>query len=122
MDQAVGGNSMTAGSSQRWLGIPALRFVAVDLVLVLVSAADVLFTWAILSRGGEEVNPIARLVLDSWQLGGLVVYKYALIVLAIVLCETVGARREMLGRSVLHIGVALTLVPVVWSTWLLLHS
>ncbi len=121
MAEAVGGNLARSGGSQRWLGIPVLRFVAVDLVLVLVSAADVLFTWAILSRGGEEVNPIARLVLDSWQLGGLVVYKYALIVLAIVLCETVGARREMLGRSVLHIGVLLTLVPVVWSTWLLLR-
>ncbi|MSR18790.1 MAG: hypothetical protein EXS00_06450 [Phycisphaerales bacterium] len=104
-----------------FLEIPHYKFMVIDLLLVLFSAADILFTWAVLNKGGEEVNPLARLVLDSWQLTGLVVYKYTLIVLVILLCERVGRCSEVMARSVLLLGIVLTCVPVVWSTWLLMH-
>lgn len=106
-------------TQSRWLGVPVLQFAVIDLLLVAMSAADILFTWAVLSRGGEEMNPIAKIVLDAWEFGGLIAYKYALIVFAIYLCEKVGQRRAGLGRFVLAAGVALTAVPVVWSIGLL---
>ncbi|HEV2296038.1 MAG TPA: DUF5658 family protein [Tepidisphaeraceae bacterium] len=86
---------------------------------VLVSALDVMFTWIVLHAGGREANAIAAAVLNRFGLGGMVVFKFALVILVIVLCETVGRRNRDAGRRLATWAVGLTCVPLVIAVLLL---
>ena len=47
--------------------------------LLVISALDIILTWIILGKGGREVNPRAREVIDDWGLDGMIAYKFGLI-------------------------------------------
>jgi hypothetical protein len=83
--------------------------------LLLLSAADVMFTWHILRRGGEELNPVARLVIDTWDLPGAIAFKFALVLFVIVSCEIVGRKRDRWGRGLIATAIGIAAVPVAWS-------
>jgi hypothetical protein len=86
---------------------------------VLVSALDVMLTWVVLHAGGREANGIAAAVLQRWGLEGMVVFKFALVVLVIALCEVIGRRNRAAGRQLATWAVALTCVPLVIAVGLL---
>ena len=86
---------------------------------VFMAAMDVMLTWVILSRTGDEVNPLARLVIVEWGMAGACAFKFALVLFAIVACELVGRRRHATGRRLAVACVALNAVPVAWSLVLL---
>ena len=86
---------------------------------VLVSALDVMLTWLVLHAGGREANAIAAAVLQRWGLEGMVVFKFALVVFVIVLCEAIGRRSLPAGRRLATSAVALTCVPLVIAVMLL---
>lgn len=87
--------------------------------LLLFSAMDIMLTWVILYFGGSEVNPIARWVIDGFGLNGMIVYKFALILVFIGICEAVAALRKPTASVLSKISVLIALVPVVWSLILL---
>ena len=87
--------------------------------LLLFSAMDVMLTWTIFHFGGSELNPIAKWVIAEWWLNGMIVYKFALILFFIMICEIVGSLREPTGRVLSRISVMIALVPIVWSLSLL---
>jgi len=101
-------------------GITPLRYPRLYALFILVATLDIAFTWKILSLGGEEVNPVARIVIETWALNGAIAFKYALTVFVIVVCEAVGRHRDRAGRMLAITSVAISSVPVVWSSWLLL--
>ena len=78
-----------------------------------VSVMDLILTWCILLMGGYEVNYLAHAVIGAWQLPGLLLYKFCLVMLVIVCCEEIGRRQPPTGRALLRVGVAMTCVPVV---------
>jgi hypothetical protein len=86
---------------------------------VLVSALDVMLTWVVLHAGGREANAIAAAVLQRWGLEGMVVFKFALVVFVVVLCEVIGRRNLAAGRRLATWAVALTCVPLVIAVMLL---
>lgn len=86
---------------------------------IFVSSLDLMMTWVILYLGGREVNPLAKHVLDTFGMNGMVVYKMALVVLVIILCEWVGRKSLHAGRRLATAGVAVTCIPVVLSFLLL---
>lgn len=88
--------------------------------LVFVSAMDIMMTWVVLHSGGYEANALANVVLQNHGLPGLVIYKFAFITLAIVICEVVGRRQPATGRKLAVASVALTCVPVVLAFFLLI--
>lgn len=88
---------------------------------VLVSALDVMLTWVILVLGGREVNAVADSVLTRWGLRGLVAFKFALVLLVILVCEAVGRRKPETGRKLARAAVAITCVPLVWAAVLLVR-
>lgn len=96
-----------------------MRYQTGYLWLVLLSAADVIFTWHILRRGGLELNPIARLVIDRWDLPGAIAFKFALVMFVIVTCEIVGRKRDGLGRMLIGASIGIASIPVAWSLVLL---
>ncbi len=102
-----------------FLSVPPMRYQRAYLWLLLLSAIDVMFTWHILRRGGSELNPIAKLVIDHWELPGAIAFKFALVLFVIVSCEIVGRKRDRLGRTLIGTALGIATVPVAWSLVLL---
>ena len=88
--------------------------------LLLFSAMDIMLTWVILSRpDGREVNPLADAIIGSYGLTGAIVFKFAMVLVFIIVCEVVGRLRVSSGRLLSRIGVGIAAFPVVWSLFLL---
>jgi len=80
---------------------------------VFVSALDVLFTWLILAADGEEVNALADWIIRNHSLPGLAVFKFATVVLVLLICEVVGRRRFQTGAKLARWAVVLSGFPAV---------
>ena len=91
----------------------AARYPQAYVWFIFVSAMDLMMTWVVLYFGGREVNVLADYILDRWALPGMVVYKFALVVFVIFICEVVGHHRDRLGRRLSIFAVVITLVPVI---------
>ena len=87
--------------------------------LLLLSSMDIMLTWVILLFGGDEVNPIARWIIDHYNLTGMIVYKFVLIVFFIIICEIVGTLRDSTGWLLSKFSVVIACIPVVWAMYLL---
>jgi hypothetical protein len=98
-----------------------MRYPNLYVWFVFVSALDIMLTWAILERGGTEVNPIAREVIDIWELPGAIVFKFSLMLFVIVVCEAAGRKSDRMGRGLAYLAVAISSVPVAYSLSLLAY-
>ena len=76
------------------------------------SALDGIGTGLILWLGGTEVNPIADAVLSRFGFPGMITFKFALVVLVIVICEHIVRQRPRTAKGVMAIAIAVSLVPV----------
>ncbi len=68
--------------------------------LLIASALDIVMTAMVLSLGGIELNPLAAAVIGRFGMHGATAYKFALIILVIVLCEVIGRHKPHWGRSI----------------------
>lgn len=89
-----------------------VRYPGIYTWYVFVSALDVMFTWVLLHFGGEEVNQVADFVLQRWDLVGLVIFKFMLVMFVICVCEYVGRTRPKMGRYLGEWAVGITWIPV----------
>jgi hypothetical protein len=87
--------------------------------LLLLSSMDIMLTWVILLFGGSEVNPIARWIIDHFNLTGMIIYKFALIIFFITICEIVGTLRHSTGWLLSRVSVMIASIPVFWAMYLL---
>lgn len=87
---------------------------------VFLSAMDAMMTYVVLAFGGREANSIANWILQRFGFTGMALFKFALVVLVIVICEFVGRRKETAGRLLIHIALVVTCFPVVIAFGLLL--
>lgn len=62
---------------------------------------------------GREVNALADKVIQRYDVPGMVVYKFLLVVLVIGICEVIGRRRSSAGRRLAEWAVAISTIPVV---------
>jgi len=83
--------------------------------LVFLASLDIMMTWVILLCGGWEVNAIAAAVIDNMGLPGAVLFKFALVMFVIILCEVVGRRHNETGRKLAEWAIAITSIPVLLS-------
>lgn len=104
---------------QPFLSAPPMRYQNAYVWLLLLSSVDVIFTWHILRRGGLELNPVAKLIIDKWELPGAIAFKFALVMFVIVSSEIVGRKRDRWGRGLIYAAVAIAVFPVAWSLVLL---
>ncbi len=111
----------TPEKTAQWLSVPAVRYPNMYVWLVFLSTMDICMTWVILSRNGIEANPIANAVINEWGLIGAIGFKFALTLLAIIICETVGRSSDVKGRRLAMVMIAIASIPVVWS-FVLLYS
>ncbi len=89
--------------------------------IVLLGAADIALTRLIIALGGREVNSLALWVLRHFDIYGLVIYKFALIVVVVLICEAIGRRKPPVATRLAEWAIALTAVPVVVSIVQLVH-
>ena len=89
--------------------------------LVFLSALDVMLTRVILFLGGNEVNPLAEMVIFRWGMPGLSLFKFVIVAFVIGACEYVGRSSRSKGRMLAIIGVCIAAFPVLWSSFLLLE-
>ena len=111
----------TSSSEPELLSSPQMRYQSEYVWLIFFSSLDVMLTWAILRRGGEEVNPVAKLVIDWWGLNGAIAFKFALMLFVIISCEIIGRKRDRAGRILSRVGVTMSAMPVVYSLGLLVE-
>ena len=90
-----------------------LLFPGVYIWYVILASLDISLTWIILNLGGREENQLANWIFKHGGLVGAVVFKFAMVVLVIVICEFVGRHRNKTGRRVAEWAIALTAIPVV---------
>ena len=69
----------------RWIGMMTRTVLYPDCYtrFVLVSAMDLMLTWAVLAAGGSEVNILADWIIRRWGLTGAVVFKFAVVMLVV---------------------------------------
>ena len=101
--------------------VRALRYQNHYVWFVFVSAMDVMLTWVILFFGGREANHVADFVIARFGLPGLVLFKFAIVVLVVLLCEAVGRRRPGAGKSLAEWAIAITCIPVAAALYQLLR-
>ena len=82
---------------------------------VLLASLDIMLTTVIMAADGHELNTVADRVIQRWGLPGLVVFKFAFVLLVIFICEIVGRRNDKTGRRLAEWSVAITAIPVVVS-------
>lgn len=87
--------------------------------LVLVASLDILLTYVILHLGGLEANPLAAKVIYRWGVPGMVIYKFIFIIIAILVAEAIGKRREPTGRKFCEYAIVISAFPVILALTLL---
>ena len=81
-----------------WLSLPQMLYQNAYVWLVLVSALDVMLTLVVLiGLSGYEVNPIAAAVIRTKGYVWAIVFKFAIVVLVILICEAIGRRADRMG-------------------------
>lgn len=99
----------------RFLDVPPMLFQQAYVWALFFSSLDIMLTWLILSRAGTEANPVARAVIHMWGLPGAIAFKFALVMLVIVICEVVGRQRPATGWSLACMAALINAVPVGWA-------
>jgi len=89
---------------------------------IFLAALDLMLTWIVLHLDGLELNPLADLVIQHGGLPATVVYKFALVLVVVLVCEIAGQHSESLGRRLAGWAVAVTAVPVVLAFIQLAHD
>ena len=75
----------------------------------------VLYVWE-----GFEANPIAEAVITKMGYVWAIVFKFAIVVLVVIICEFIGRRDERGGRTLAVGAVIINAIPVMYSFVLLL--
>ena len=98
------------------------RLANESLLLVLLSACDLFITYMLLWRGGQfyEANPLARWFFDRWNIAGMTAFKFGLVGIIIVLCETIERHRPRVGKAIVILGCIAALIVTIHGLRLLL--
>ena len=97
----------------------ALLYPLTYATFVVFATLDIVLTWVILLMGGNELNWIAAWIIRRFDLPGVVVYKFALLVGVVVICELIGRRNRMTGQKLALWAVAISAFPVALAALLL---
>jgi hypothetical protein len=81
---------------------------------ILAASLDLMLTNALINfHGFEEANALAARIIDLSGFGGLIAFKFATVVLVVLICEFVGAHRPAMGRRLAGAAVVISALPVV---------
>ena len=84
--------------------------------LVFFASLDIVLTRVILFFSGVEINPVASMVIETFGVPGMSVFKFAVVSFVIIVCEIVGRTRVVTAKRLAVFAVVITGFPVVWSS------
>ena len=100
----------------RFLSLPEMRYQNAYVWLVLASVLDVLLTYLVLYVWrGNEANPVASAIIGQMGFAWTVVFKLAICLLVVVICEVVGRLRDRAGRRLAIAAVIINAFPVAYT-------
>ena len=99
-----------------------MRYENTYVWLIFISCLDIMLTWVVLWHGGKEANAIAAAILRRFGLPGIVLFKLAVVVFLILLCEQIGRRNHQTGHKFARAAVAISAIPVILAIVLLVRS
>jgi hypothetical protein len=87
---------------------------ALDIMLTYLILHPVLFPRDVtmIDSRGTEANVLADWFIERWDVPGMVAFKFALVVVVVVLCEVIGRHRDATGRRIAEWAVAVSVIPV----------
>ncbi len=104
-----------------FLSVPEMRYQNAYVWLVLVSALDIILTLLVLYVWeGEEANPLTDMIIRDMGFGWAILFKFGMMLFAIIACEVIGRRNDRAGRRLARLAVAINSIPVIF-TFALLH-
>ncbi len=116
------GGGAKGSSRPRFFSLPSLRFQEQYVWLMFFAGMDVMLTWYILERhGGEEVNPVAKRVIDSWGLWGAIGFKFSLLLFVIIASEWIARESLKVAKFLVWFALTISSFPVLYSTTLLIY-
>ncbi|MBT5383276.1 MAG: hypothetical protein HOL13_10600 [Phycisphaerae bacterium] len=84
--------------------------------MVFFASLDIVLTRVILFFSGVEINPVASMVIETFGVPGMSVFKFAVVSFVIIVCEIVGRTRVVTAKRLAVFAVVITGFPVVWSS------
>jgi hypothetical protein len=121
----VPSSSGRVGDAPRRRARRSVRYPNAYVWFVFLAALDVVLTYLILhpvlffrdpgmtESRGAEANALANWIIERWDVPGMVVFKFLLVLLVVVLCEIIGRYKEQTGRRIAEWAVAITAIPVI---------
>lgn len=103
----------------------SVRYPNAYVWFVFLSALDVMLTYLILhpvlfprdlhmtESRGAEANVVANWFIQRFDVPGMVVFKFVLVVMVVVFCEIIGRYKDQTGRRLAEWAVAITSIPVI---------
>lgn len=99
-----------------FFSIPEMRYQSAYVYLVFVSALDIVLTGLVLYRwNGDEVNPIAAEIIRQMGFGWALLFKFGMMLVAVIVCEVIGRRSDRVGRRLAVAAVIINGLPVVYT-------
>ena len=103
-----------------FFSIPEMRYQNAYVWLVFVSALDIILTMIVLHHWeGEEVNPFAERLMTELGFGWAILFKFSMMLAAVISCEVVGRRNDRVGRRLSVAAVVINGFPVAFTLGLL---
>jgi hypothetical protein len=94
------------------LHIPPVLYPEPYVWLVFLAAMDVMMTTVIMFCGGREVNALADWVIARFDVTGLILYKFAILIFFVGICEILGRKNPIAGKRLAKAAIAINLLPV----------
>ncbi len=92
---------------------PHMQFPSAYLWFILLSSIDIMMTWLILALGGQELNVLAQAVIQHFGLVGMILFKFALVLFVIIMCEIIGRKEHPTAKKLILISIIITCIPIV---------
>ncbi len=113
--------SPTSNNIPPFLSSPQVCYPNAYVWLVLVSALDLMLTMLVLFVWeGFEANPVAEAIIAEMGYVWAIVFKFAIVVMVIIICEYIGRRDKRGGQSLAVGAVVINSIPVAYTFVLLL--
>lgn len=106
----------------KW-SLPPMRYPNLYTWLLLASALDVILTLLVLYIwDGGEVNPVAAAVISHLGFQWAIVFKFATVLLVIMICEHVGRKSDASGRRLAAMALLISTFVVGYTFVLLFRA
>jgi hypothetical protein len=86
---------------------------------ILVNALDIFVTYLVVSTGGVEANPVARVVMARWGFHGMIGFKMAIVAFVTVIAQVIARRNLVTAGRLLNAGTLMVAGVVVYGLTLL---